>query len=394
MGAFVGGYPPGFVGGGGFVGGTGFVTPNSGSTTTTLSIALTDAADPVVSGDNVVYTCQVNNTGANTATSLTVTVTLDAALAYVSSAGAGWSISQVGQVVTATLGSLAGGAAANPITVTASSAINTAVTTSTGAQVTCGNAGTQTTSQGTVVKKVSKDATSGKLYPATQTEWADFISIRALSGISVPNSIYTCQDTGTPLVDAGAAALNLALTGSGDSYRQAVTGWTALACKLTDGTTGGWRTTNAALPDPASASCARLTYLAEPAAIPSSTRPWGSLTGTTTLIQGRINVTTGFPSTLDAGSAANGTVNGAGAILPWGIRYNKTTGVTVGTTLVDKMTPTFTAGAGKSYSLGTTIAAGSFGFLYDVRWDGAAAEVSDANWKSMYQALGWAPTWT
>jgi uncharacterized repeat protein (TIGR01451 family) len=75
---------------------------------------LVDSADPTPAGNNFTYTLSVTNTGAGTVNSLSCAVTLDASLTYVSSSGTGWSISVVGQVVTATKSSQAAGAAAAP----------------------------------------------------------------------------------------------------------------------------------------------------------------------------------------------------------------------------------------------------------------------------------------
>lgn len=235
------------------------------------------------------------------------------------------------------------------------------------------------------------DATSSKAMPATNDEWIAFIAANSLA-ISPPTSIYTCKEASGSLADAN-GAFPLAVSGTGQAYQQPVAGWSAKAVTLTEGTTGGWRTTDAALPDPSTTSCALLGYFAQPASIPAGTRELAIVTGVAGPVSCRINVATGFSSVRDAGTAASGSTNVTGQVLPWVLVYNKTIGACPGYTLVDKMTPAFSAAASKAFMIGSTAPAGASGCLYLVRWDGAAGEISAANVKLLQQALGWAPTW-
>src|SRR5262245_32732055 len=91
-----------------------------GTTVTTitadLSIVKSDSADPVNAGAAFSYTLAIANGGPDPATSVTVTDTLPAGVAFVDAAGTGWSCSSVGQTLTCTRPTLAVGAAP-PITV-------------------------------------------------------------------------------------------------------------------------------------------------------------------------------------------------------------------------------------------------------------------------------------
>jgi uncharacterized repeat protein (TIGR01451 family) len=88
-----------------------------------LSIAKSDAPDPVYAGNTLTYTLSVNNAGPSLAPSVTVTDALPAGVTYNGATGAGWTLTQAGGVVTATRTNLAVGAAPDiVITVTAPNA--------------------------------------------------------------------------------------------------------------------------------------------------------------------------------------------------------------------------------------------------------------------------------
>ena len=359
---------------------------------TTLSVALTDSADPIVAGDNIALSCVVTNTGLNAANSVSLSVTLDPGFTYVSASGTGWTLGHSGQTVTGTLSSLAVGPA-NTITINCSTAINTAVSATSSASVSALNAPTANGSQNTTVKKVTKDATSGKYMPATNTEWTDFISIRNLTGISAPTSIYLCQDAASPLTDVNGSTFNLTISGSGDSYQQSVSGWSAKAAKLTDGTAGGWRSLSSSLPDPSTTSSASLSYILQPGSVPAASRNMVThATANVTVM--RLNITTGFLACASGGNIANGTNAPSAVVRPIGLRWNKTGGTCTGNSDIEKLAPTPSTPTGKQHLLGSTGATGAFGYLYSVRWDGSSAEISDANWKAMLQALGWTISWS
>ena len=82
-----------------------------------LGIVKTASASSVLVGSTINYTLTVTNFGTSTAQNVQVVDTLPADAIYQSAAGTGWTISQTAGTITATLPSLAVGAAA-PITVT------------------------------------------------------------------------------------------------------------------------------------------------------------------------------------------------------------------------------------------------------------------------------------
>ena len=72
------------------------------NTSTSMTFALANSANPTPTGQNFTYTTAIANVGALTATTLSLVITLAASLTYVSATGLGWSFDVVGQVVTCT----------------------------------------------------------------------------------------------------------------------------------------------------------------------------------------------------------------------------------------------------------------------------------------------------
>lgn len=361
------------------------VKPPLGSSDTELTATLTDATDPITGGQNEVYTVQVTNAGANAATSVQVAVTLDSNLVYVSATGTGWSINRVGQVVTCTLASLAVGAA-SPITITATTPLSTMTITTT-AQVTCANASSLSLSQATSVQvTASQDGTSGIYVPADATEWGNL-------ALTAPNFQWGCQDAASPLA-AAIGGVTLAAGGSGQTYQDAITGWSRKAVGTQDNTTEDWVSSSASLPDVSATSVLLLLYWKPPAANPAASRRV-CLMGTTTTVS--VQVSSAGKPILFAG-ANNGTATNAvtgSSPIPLVVKYNRTGSESKLFTLNEKLSVAFSGTAtGKQVLLGGAGVAAQNEFLYAALWTGAAAEMSDATIKSMLQTLGWAPSWT
>lgn len=72
------------------------LAPPSSGGTTTLTVAISDSADPAPGNANFSYSVVVTNTGSIDATSVVCDVQLDATLTYVSGSGTGWSVSNLG----------------------------------------------------------------------------------------------------------------------------------------------------------------------------------------------------------------------------------------------------------------------------------------------------------
>lgn len=84
----------------------------TGAASADVSIALSDAPDPVVAGQNLTYTLQIANLGPNAATGVVTSDTLPANVTFVSANSTRGSATQIGGVVSANIGDLAVGASA------------------------------------------------------------------------------------------------------------------------------------------------------------------------------------------------------------------------------------------------------------------------------------------
>jgi uncharacterized repeat protein (TIGR01451 family) len=74
-----------------------------------LSIGMTPNPEPVIVGNNLVYTISVTNAGPDLARNVVVSQTLPAGVIYVSGSASQGSVSQSGGVVTGNLGNMAAG---------------------------------------------------------------------------------------------------------------------------------------------------------------------------------------------------------------------------------------------------------------------------------------------
>jgi uncharacterized repeat protein (TIGR01451 family) len=153
---------------------------NAASITTTVrpasnvSITKADGPDPVNANGTLIYTLTVGNAGPSIAPLVTVTDTLPAGVAYAGSLGAGWTITQTGQLITATRTNYAIGASSNIlITTTAPSnggaIVNTAGVTTTAVDTSTVNnlASATTTVSALADLSLSKSASVGTVNAST-----------------------------------------------------------------------------------------------------------------------------------------------------------------------------------------------------------------------------------
>lgn len=362
--------------------------------TTTLTVALTDSTDPVITAINFTYAFVVTNTGAVDATTVTATVTLDASLAFVSGSGTGWTVGAAGQVVTCTRATLAAGAAPT-VTVTVTSG-GAALTASSAGDASASNAPAATQAvQTTVVKLVAKDATSGIRVPASLTQWQDFnayhVAIGTLNYPNVtPSALYLCQEASGNLADSIGSA-TLTLSGTGHLFQQAVAGWTRVALKCVDATAGQkWITTTTA-PNPSTTSTNWMSLISFPAASPAAAR---DLMASQAALDMRFS--TAGKLTVINGASTNGTADPRNAVHIVEMKHDVTNSAFLGYTDQEKITGTFGAAASNTaFAVGgqQTSASGA-AYLYLAIFTGAAAELTDAQHKARQTAMGFAPPWS
>jgi uncharacterized repeat protein (TIGR01451 family) len=376
-----------YVQSGGYTG----ARPQPGGSTT-MSVAITDSADPVITGgDAYSYSVTLTNTGSVDATSVSVAITLDPSLTYVSASGTGWACSQSGGVVTATRATAPAGAQpAITINVTTG---GSALSASSSVVASAANASNATASQGTTVQLVSKDALAGIYTPASSAEWSRFIARKGLS-VSAPDAIWLLQEDGTAgHTDAADASGNgFTLTAAGTlAYQQTVSGWSRKAITFTDGSIGQLKSTSASLPDISTTSQTMLaiaSILSTPAAIRNV------LTQGTT--RAALSVTTTPRMRVSIGpNTADGTLDPTGAVKPFVLRTNVTAGAVTGFTDAGKVSPTYTPGTGQLACIGRNNSnSPAMAALYAVEWHASKAEISDANLKALLQAMGFVITWS
>lgn len=237
---------------------------------------------------------------------------------------------------------------------------------------------------------VTKDATSGIYCPSSSGEWSTFISAAGLNGvIAVPDALHLLQEaSGNPADSIG--SITLTTTGT-PTFQTAESGWSRKGIAFTDGQAAELSTTSASLPSISTNSFASLVY-ADVTASGGASR-CVIQHGTTTVDQTRVTNT----PRLQVASGANTTTGSAsplGVVRPYGLRTNRTAGSTTGNTDAEKLVPTFGSPTNKKLGLGASANVPGMNVLYAVHWFNANAEISDANWKLLLQALNWTIGWT
>jgi uncharacterized repeat protein (TIGR01451 family) len=375
------------------------VDANQGTTVTKLTqtVTVTDSADPVITGgDAFSYTVQVHNSGlsgSGTAKNLSCAVTLDSSLSYVSSSGTGWSIGVSGQVVTATISTLAVGDA-NPITINVTTG-GAALTAATSAALTADNATTANGSQNTTVNLIDKDATAGIYFPSSSTQWTNFIARKGLS-VSVPDSLYLLQETAGNDATDTIGGITLTHSGTGSTYQTTVSGYSRKAITQTDGSTFQLRSSSGSLPNINTTSLTVFTVVLMPSSAPAAVRNVISMGGSgATRCALELNTTPRLraDSTTTNLQAAASNPTGSNTVRPVALKCDRTNNVVTGYSDQEKFTPTFgSTMTGQQLTLCSNGAGGiAGGYLYAVAWFGAHAEISDANQKSLWQAMGYSP---
>ena len=243
-------------------------------------------------------------------------------------------------------------------------------------------------SDSSVLAGVTLDA-SGRYRPSSSAEWA---TVLAAAGIASggPSALYLCQDASGNLADA-VGTFPLTASGTGTTYMQPVSGWSAKAVAMTSGSTGLFQSTDAGLPDIATTSMLMLAY-AQPTTTASTRDIMGGGTAATRILA-ETTATSGVPRIMCAGNAAVGAVNTGAATRPWTLQINRTAGSAALYTDAERIVPTFgTTAAGKSISIGNFVA-GTATCLYALIavFFGAAAELSTAQVRSLHTTLGWTP---
>lgn len=239
---------------------------------------------------------------------------------------------------------------------------------------------------------VTRDASSGKYFPANSTEWGTFLTAIG-SAMVAPNDLWLMQDpSGNPADAIGAlpqtatAVLN---------YQQAVSGYSRLMIASTDGGSGKSVLGTGVGPSPATTSQLWLGVINMPAT-PAANRAFFGInvaSGTNAVrllhltASGILRLNVVGVNTDSAGAYSAGT-----HIMI--VQYDRTNLVANCYTEIDKLVGTYAAtatdgdkGAGNA---GAGTASGR-GLLYQALWSGAPAEVTSSALKTLVNGLGWGP---
>lgn len=365
--------------------------PNHGAvaTSTSLSVAITDSADPVITGVGYSYTVTATNTGAATANTVLCTVTLDASLTYVSATGTGWTVDASAlPAVKFTRATMAVGAApAITINVTSGASGTTASTT---ANCTAANASAATPStQTTTVNLVTTDGTALKRIPQSATEWANLLSYLGIAS-GGPSHLHLCQEASGNLADTiGGMTLTANAT---PLYQQAVTGWSTKAVGFNETLSQRFSAAAGVGPNASTQSVMWLIY-GNITSLPGATRDVVTIAGGASPLKLQtLNSTGAKMRSLCIAAGVNGTADPtATGLQPMVIVYDRTAGTLTNYTLQEKFAGTYSAAVvDSSKGFGALTGNSQPGQIaYSATFLGSAAELTSTTVKNLLQGMGW-----
>lgn len=241
---------------------------------------------------------------------------------------------------------------------------------------------------------VTRDATSLIYVPASAGEWSSTMAVAGI-GSGNPASTWLCQEASGNLADS-IGANTLTVAGASWAYRQAVTGWTRLALTVPDASANHNAQNNATVPDVQTTSVLLYGIVSMPAAAPAANRRIAHLDGTSAAIiqlntTPRLQCVTGGAG----GSVVTGTANPVNAVRPLIACVNRTANTAKVYSDQEKITGTQGTYSGVSIGWGSSSGTSpAMGLLYGAMWTGSAAELTDAQIKTLLQTLNWGIAWS
>lgn len=248
-----------------------------------------------------------------------------------------------------------------------------------------------------LVRPWSLDSTSGIGVPADSAEWAKALAAAGISS-GGPSHLYTCQGVSAATAsrdDIG--SVDLSQVGSSMLYDQPVAGWDRNAMTLPDGTIGntGWQT--AAIANLATTSVLLLLYVDITGSAAAEREIAGLGPGadhrSIALTAAAKIKATGLGGIASA-TASNTVPSGT---FPVVLRNDRAAGTFRVYTPEEVLAPVYTnpTAGGSLFIIGDPNVLGSApcAYLYAVLFEGAAAEMSDANVRSLLKTLGWTVGW-
>ena len=214
-------------------------------------------------------------------------------------------------------------------------------------------------------------------------------------GLTAPNSLWLMQESSGNLSDSIGS---LTLTANGTPlYQQSVTNWTRKGIGFNGGTNQRMAAASGTGPSPASTSTLWLGYCVFTGGSPAAGKGF-MFGGATPFLQqtstDRIRITGPGSNTADDAT----TLPGADATVhPIAMLYDRTNSRISVYTNEAKTAATYNSGATDGQKgfggMGAVTASATFSVVWGAMWSGSAAEMSDANVKSLLQGLGWTIPW-
>lgn len=239
---------------------------------------------------------------------------------------------------------------------------------------------------------VTRDPGNLNYFPANNTEWTILMAAAGLS-TGNPSSVWNSQEATGTLADS-IGAVPLALQGTAPAYRQAMTGLTRLGVRWTDGLLNSDLNNTTTAPNPATTSLLMLAYLDFPS-VPAATREILRTAGTNSVIRwlstGRLRVTTSV--------STDGLISLAGLQGWCALRVNITASTISVFSFKEKIVGTFAAPFSAPFTMiggggGAGGPTAAIGYPYTALFSGTAAELTDAQVKTLLQTLGAVIPWT
>lgn len=233
---------------------------------------------------------------------------------------------------------------------------------------------------------VTRDSTSSILVPSNSTEWGTFLTAIG-STIPVPSHLYLLQEASGNALDAIGV---LPLVASGALvYSKVISGWnrTAIGGTTTAGTTSLTNSVAANIALNSTLALAFISFTTPPVSIRNA-MDWGSVSVQLPAVSNKLRLR-------ESPNLADTTGSHTIGVHPILVSFNNTnTSLTLYTDL-EKITITWTAGAGSFFRLIGSVSGDTVtDWLYAATWEGSAAETTDAQAKLLIQGLGYSPTWT
>lgn len=232
---------------------------------------------------------------------------------------------------------------------------------------------------------ITPDATSLKYCPASSAEWTT--TLAGISAAGNPFALWLMQESSGALADSIDA---FDLTVDSFAYEQTITGWTRKAMLAND--LGGFNvlyTTDAGLPDLSAESCTVLGYVMidGEGAGDRGVLLAGDVRG--------VNTATNVPKINNGTNTGTGAASVTTVVRPWVLRHNVTASSQALFTDLEKVSVTFAAsGSTKRIYFGAAFeSCPNIRIVYGCAFRGAAAELSDAQVRSLLQRLGWTVAW-